>query len=472
MAFECYIQGCMRNMNLTNPSSGFWYYVIKRLSPLFWYRRAWLKRTQWYSRERLENLQLKLLQNLVRHCYETVPFYQGYMNNKNLKPDDIKSLSDIKLFPILTKDQVVEREKDFISRKYPRWLVRKTQTGGTTNKPINLYRDIFAIANEHAFVRRQYDWAEIGLHDKCAHFLARRVVDPNKTEGALWEYNPFMKELVFSNYHMSLEMAKLYLSVMEACGVRTIYTFPSSLRLLSEAYAESNCRLQIKSIMTTAETLDPAIKERAEEVFQCKVFNNYGSSERVCYIFSCDHGNYHIQPEYGLTEFVPISSSDDRTFKIIATGFWNRAMPLIRYDTSDVVKISHAKCSCGRQFEIVDSIMGREGDIIRTPSGRILGPAILTYLVRGTSHILECQIVQDKIDHLSINYVPTAQFTQTDLDNFKTSIGKHLPDELNYTLSEKSLLGRTQSAKLRPVICQINTPRSAMRQEAVVGHQP
>jgi phenylacetate-CoA ligase len=454
-ALECYLQGYLRNLNLVNPTSGFWYFAIKRLSPLFWYRRAWLKRTQWYSRERLERIQLRLLQNLIRHCYKTVPYYRTYMDDEGLKPDDIRTLEDIKLFPILTKDQVVEREADLISQKYPRWLIRKTQTGGTTNKPINLYRDIFSIANEHAFARRQYDWAGIGLRDKCAHFLARRVVDPNKTEGALWQYDPFMKELVFSNYHLSAETAKTYLSVMEACGVRTMYSFPSALRLLSEAYVESNCKLKVRSIMTTAETLDPSIKDRAEDVFQCKVFNNYGASERVCYIFMCDHGSYHVQPEFGLTEFEPILTEDGGAFKVIATGFWNYTMPLIRYDTSDVVKLSHGTCSCGRQFEVVDSIMGREGDIIRTLSGRILGPAILTYLVRGTSHVLECQIVQDKIDHVFINYVPTDQFTQTDLDNFKASIDKHLPKELSYTLEERSVIGRTRSAKLRPVICQI-----------------
>jgi phenylacetate-CoA ligase len=455
IAMQGYLRGYLRNLNLADPSSGFWYFAIKRLSPLFWYRRRWLKQTQWYSREQLQSLQFKLLQKLIRHCYETVPYYRTCMDDKGLKPGDIKTLEDIKLFPVLTKDQVVEREADFISRKYSRWLVRKTQTGGTTNKPVNLYRDIFSIANEHAFARRQHDWAGIGLRDKCAHFLARRIVDPNQTEGPLWHYDPFMKELVFSNYHMSADKAKLYLSVMESFGVRTMYTFPSSLRLLTQAYLDMNCGLKIKSIMTTAETLDPSIKERAEEVFQCKVFNDYGASERVCYIFMCDHGGYHVQPEYGLTEFEPMPSRDSGVFKIIATGFWNYAMPLIRYDTGDMVKSSDGSCSCGRQFEVVDSVMGRAGDIIRTPSGRILGPAILTYLVRGSAHILECQIVQDKIDHVFIYYVPTPQFTQADLDNFKASIEKHLPGELSHTLEEKSKIGRTQSAKLRPVICQI-----------------
>ncbi len=451
-ALECYFSGYLRNMNLTNSNSGFWHFVLKRLSPLFWHRRKWLKRTQWYSREQLERLQLRLLQKLIRHCYETVPYYRTSMDDEGIKPDDIKTLEDIKLFPILTKDQVVEREADFISRKYPRWLVHKTQTGGTTNKPINLYRDIFSIANEHAFVRRQYEWAGIRLNDKCAHFRARRIVDPNETNAPLWQYDPFMKELVFSNYHLSPDTAEMYLSVMESCHVQTMYAFPSALRLLTKAYLDSNCGLKIKSIMTTAETLNQSVKDRAEEVFQCRVLDNYGSSERVCYIFMCDHGSYHVQPEYGLTEFAPMPSVDGNAFRVIATGFWNYAMPLIRYDTCDIVFLSGNTCSCGRQFQVISSIMGREGDSIKTPSGRIYGPAILTYLVRGSAHILECQIVQDKIGHVFIYYVPTPQFTQMDLHNFKVSIDKHLPKELSYTLKETSEIGRTPSGKIKPVV--------------------
>lgn len=377
------------------------------------------------------------------------------MDNQGLKPRDIKSLEDIKLFPILTKDQVAQREADLISRKYPRWLVRKTQTVGTTNKPINLYRDIFSIANEHAFVRRQYEWAGIRLNDKCAHFLTRRIVDPNATNVPLWQYDPFMKELVFSSYHLSADTAKIYLSVMESFCVRTMYSFPSVLRLLTQAYLYSNCRLKIKSVMTTAETLDQSVKDHAEEVFQCTVFNNYGSSERVCYIFMCEQGSYHVQPEYGLKEFEPMISVDSNAFKVIATGFWEYAMPLVCYDTGDLVFLSHNTCSCGRQFPVISSILGREGDLIKTPSGRIYGPAILTYLVRGTEHILECQIVQDEIDHIFIYYVPTVQFTQADLHNFRVSIDKYLPNELSYTLKETSKIDRAKSGKFRPVISKL-----------------
>ena len=435
---------------------GFYYncllhFVSKRLCPLFWKRRRWLARTQWLFRDDLNSIQLQLLVKLLRHCYETVPYYRDLMDREGIHVSDVCSLKDIEAFPILSKEEVARNERALVSTKYPWLLVRKTQTGGTTGKPLNLYRDVCSIANEHAFVRRQFEWAGIGLRDRGAILLAQRVIDPSQCPDRLWCYNPFMKEVLFSSHHLNLDTGKQYLRIMEKYGVTYMYVFPSVLNVLCQVKAESSVNLKVRSIMTTAETLSNSLKQRAEEVFGCPVFDNYGSSERVCYICSCEKGNYHLVPEYGYAEFVPIDGHANR-FHLVATGFWNYAMPLIRYDTGDIVALSSSTCSCGREFTTVESINGREGDIVKTASGREYGPAILTYLVRGTNHVLESQIVQDALDHVTIKYVPTEGFGQRDLESFRKSIRQHLPQELSWSLQRVAMIERTAGGKLRPVV--------------------
>ena len=430
------------------------HFATKRLSPLFWWRRWWLAETQWWPRQQLESLQLSLLQRLVRHCYQTVPYYRDVMDRERIRPEDIRALEDIQAFPILSKEEVAREETRFVSTKYPRRLIRKTQTGGTTGKPINLYRDVFSIANEHAFVRRQFAWAGIKLWDRGAMLLAQRIIDPNRCDGKLWCYNRFMREMLFSSYHLTAETAKRYLEVMARHRITYMYVFPSVLNVLCQVLGERDFRLSIRSIMTTAETLSRSLKERAERLFGCRVFDNYGSSERVCYICSCEQGTYHVIPEYGYTEFLPIPQGAGR-HRVVATGFWNYAMPLIRYDTGDVVSLLGKPCSCGREFTAVESVLGRQGDIIRTVSGREYGPAILTFLVRGTNHVLESRVVQDAPGHVTIEYVTTSRFTPQDLADFHTSIRKHLPAELAYTLQRVARIERTTSGKLRPVVSLI-----------------
>jgi phenylacetate-CoA ligase len=149
--------------------------------------------------------------------------------------------------------------------------------------------------------------------------------------------------------------------------------------------------------------------------------------------------------------------SGEQARRIVATGFWNYAMPLIRYDTGDIVYFSGHKCQCLRQFPTIRRIMGREGDLITTPSGKVYGPAVLTYFVRGTRNVLESQIIQDRPDHITIEYVVTDKFNETDLKDFHLSIQGHISSELHYTLRQVDRVERTQSGKIRPVVSKIKS---------------
>ena len=213
----------------------------------------------------------------------------------------------------------------------------------------------------------------------------------------------------------------------------------------------------IIALLTSSETLTESMKNTIERAFDCRVFDFYGGAERVCYIHTCEYGSYHIIPEYGLTELVPIDNEYGDSCRIISTGFWNLAMPLIRYDMGDIAVKSDEKCQCGRVFPVIKSIEGRQADMIKTPSGRKLGAALLTHLLYGTDHILESQIIQDALNHITIEYVPSEKFSQSDLNAFRKLLSQQLPTELNVDLKEVLSVQKTSSGKIRPVIPLLNS---------------
>jgi len=377
------------------------------------------------------------------------------MDKHGIRVEDVKTLDDIKLFPILTKEHILQAGDSIKSTRYPAWITRVAYTGGTTGTPMKLRRDIFSIANEHAFVRRQWDWAGIGFRDRCAYLTGRIIVEPDRKTGPLYAYDPIMKELILSTYHLSRYTAKEYAAVIENYGAKAIVGYPSAVYLLARTCLDSKIRLTFKSVLTSSETLTESMRSTIAEAFECKVFDFYGSAERVCYIFTCEHGHYHIIPEYGLTELIPIDGPDDKRHRIVSTGFWNMAMPLIRYDMGDVVLKSNDICPCGREFRVIESISGREADIVKTPSGRQFGAAILTHLLYGTNNIVESQIIQDALEHITIEYVPGEGFSAVDRSNLETLVTRHLPSELKVDLREVEAVKRTQSGKIRPVVSQI-----------------
>ena len=433
-------------------ADGFLTLLIKRIAGPFWIRRRWLGKTQWYSSDELKELQLRLLRRLVRHCYNTVPYYHNLMDSKGITVEDIKTLDDVKLFPVLTRERIMQAGDSIRSTRYPRLMTRVAYTGGTTGTPMQLRRDIFSIANEHAFVRRQWDWAGIGLRDRCAYLTGRIIVEPDRKTGPLHTYDPVMKELILSTYHLSRDTAKEYAEVIKRYGAKAVVGYPSAVYLLAQTCLDSGIQLTLESVLTSSETLTGSMKSTIAEAFGCKVFDFYGSAERVCYIFTCEHGRYHIIPEYGLTELIPIDGPEEMQHSVVSTGFWNLAMPLIRYNMGDIVRKSDDTCPCGRQFQVIESISGRQADVVKTPSGREFGAAILTHLLYGTNHIVESQIVQDDLEHITIEYVPGNGFSAGDLADLRALILKHLPSELKVDLKEVEAVKRTSNGKIRPVV--------------------
>lgn len=429
--------------------------ITKRFAGPFWIRRKWLNMTQWFGKEQLDEIQFNLLRRLVRHCYLSVPYYRKLMNERGINAENIKALEDINQFPILTKKDVIRAGESIVSTKYPRWLLGRAFTGGTTGTPLKLRRDIFSIGNEHAFVRRQWDWAGIRLTDKCAYLTGRLIARPDQTKGRLYAYDPIMRELILSTYHLSKYTAKQYAYAIKYYGVRAIVGYPSAVYLLAQTCLDDDIKLQVSVVLTSSELLTEPMRDTICRAFNCQVFDFYGSAERVCYIHTCDHGNYHIIPEYGLTELVKVGSSNNNEFKIVATGFWNMAMPLIRYDMGDIVVGSGNGCSCGRQFPTIRSIIGRQADSVITSSGRRLGAALLTHLLYGVSHIIESQIVQDTLSHITIKYVPTERFSDEDLRDFKNLITEHLPSELNVTFERVEMIEKTSNGKIKSVVSEI-----------------
>lgn len=446
-------------MTLKAMVNGAQHLIVKRYAGPFWIRRRWLNKTQWLSYSELEGIQLKLLRGLICHCYKSVPYYRRVMDQQGIRLADIRSLDDIKRFPIINKGEVLRAGDSIISRNYPRWALRKGRTGGSTGTPMIVYRNIFSLGTDHAFVRRQFDWAGVGLREKTAWIFQRVVATPERKDARLYEYDPILRELTLSAYHCSHKTALDYAKLIKKHEIGVMVGYPSAIYLMAKACLNSDFKLRLRVVLSTWEAMTDAMRQTISEAFGCKIFDFYGSGERVVVIHKCDHGSYHIIPEYGYTELLPLGGHMEGYFRVISTGFWNKAMPLIRYDMGDVItKFCQKQCNCGRQFPVVDSIIGKEGDVIRSPSGVTLGVTVVVqvlYTVGGTNNVLETQFVQDKPDHITIEYVPSPNFTGDDLANMQHAAARFMPNDLKVDFKQVEAVRRTPMGKIRPIVSEI-----------------
>lgn len=432
--------------------------LVKRYVGPFWIRRRWLNKTQWLSYPELQRIQLGLLKKLVRHCYDSVPYYRRVMDERRITPDSVRTLSDIERFPIIDKRDVLEAGESIISTRYPKWALRKGRTGGSTGTPMIVYRNLFSLGTEHAFARRQWDWAGVGFREKSAWIFQRTVAPPEKKDARLYEYDPILKELTLSAYHCSRDTAIDYAKRIKEYGIKVLVGYPSAIHLMAKACMESGFKLDLRVVLSTWEAMTDSMRDTIADAFGCKIFDFYGSGERVVAIHRCEQGSYHIVPEYGYTELHSMDGQEKTYRKVVSTGFWNKAMPFIRYDMGDVVVESNDRCGCGREFPLVKSIIGKEGDVIRSPSGVELGVTAVTqvlYTVGGTDNVLETQFIQDALDHVTIEYVPGPRFSRDDLATMKNSAAKYLPHDLRVDLKQVGAVRRTSMGKIRPIVSHI-----------------
>ena len=428
--------------------------LTKRYLGPFFYRYKWLEKTQWLEYTQIEKLQTSLLNKLLRHCYNTVPYYNNLMKKLHISVERTLPLEIIKEFPILTKDDVRVAGSLLVSQKYPKWLLHTAYTGGSTGPRLPLYRDIVSIGNEHAFIRRQFDWAGIKMSDRCAYLSWRTVKKPNDHSKRFYAYDPFMKELILSTFHLTTHNIYDYIEAMKAYKIQAIVGYPSAIFAIAKELNKKKQIFRVRAVLTTSEMLDAEQRWIIERSFNCPVYDYYGGAERVCYIHTCEKGRYHIIPEYGLTELLPCEKPNEDCNRVVATGFWNYAMPLLRYNTGDLIRTAASTCECGRAFRTVDFIIGRESKPFKTKTGRVIGLTAMARLLKNVllktyrMNIDYSRFLIDKKGKLVFEYICTEEVSTKIEIQIDKVITEELPSDMDITVRRVSRFDRTPSGKI------------------------
>ena len=153
-------------------------WVKKNRSQQLKYLRKYEK-MQWWDKIDLENMQLNYLKKLTTHAYHNSPFYMERFQKENFKPEDLKTLSDIKNFPVLTKDEIQEYGDQLIARGYTKESMIQYKTGGSTGKSLTVYGDLGRLDRNTAAALVCYRWTGWNIGDPMGRIWGNPPV--NKT---------------------------------------------------------------------------------------------------------------------------------------------------------------------------------------------------------------------------------------------------------------------------------------------------
>lgn len=417
-----------------------------------------LRQSQWLTSDEIAIMQDDLFREMVRHAMATVPFYRVWSQNNNIYPDDINGIGDIDKLPIITKEEIRKNPDEFISDDYRKghftfWL----STSGTSGKALNILCDKECRRMHYSFWTRFREWHGISAKSKRATFFGRIICSPNQSEPPFWRYDAIGRNKLFSSYHLQDENLNAYYCELVRYDPVEIIGYPSSLFALGKYILEKNLSpLKPKLVITTAETLLPNQRTIIEKAFgNCVLADQYGCTEMTLFVSQCEFGSYHVNPEHGHIEVLDENGNKADYGEIITTGFLNKAMPLIRYRLGDTVRlvINQGQCRCGRSFQVVDEIVGRTDDILKTPDGKPLGR--LDPIFKGMPGIYETQIIQTKLDTIEIMVVVDNKEDPTIRDSLLYEARKRIGQPMQICIYYVDEIEKEKNGKFKTVISKI-----------------
>lgn len=337
--------------------------------------RALKTREKW-SVEKIKRYQEQELQKLRQFAYQHSPFYKQF--HKGLEDRPLREL------PILTKKQLMQSWNDVVTDRSLRleevqqFLENVTglqdykghyafATGGTTGvKGITIYSKNEFLQLFSASTRLS-SW--IGMHFSWTERPRMTVVQsrlPWHVAGAAGFIKlPIIKLLTLDSVDPMHELVR----ELNDFQPHVFGGYAGNVHLFAQEQLAGRLKISPKTILTTAETLKKEARETIQKAWGIKPFEAYGSTEVGEAAAECQqHNGMHIFDDLVILEVVdnenrPVPSG---TFgsKVLATVLWNKTLPFIRYEISDHLKMAIKPCPCGRPFQLIQEVEGREEQVI------------------------------------------------------------------------------------------------------------
>ena len=400
------------------------------------------------SRSRLEKLQMERLQQTLARCMR-IPFYKQRFAACGLRPEDIRTLDDVRKLPFTTKQDLRDNYPFGLSAVPLEEVVRLHSSSGTTGTPT-------------VILHTQHDL------DEWANAVARCLYMVGLRKGDIFQnssgYGMFTGGLGFQYGAERLGMltvpaaagnTKRQIKFITDFGTTALHAIPSYAGRLYEVMEEMGIDprrdTRLRTLIIGAEPHSDEQRRRIEQMLGVKAYNSFGMSE-MCgpgVAFECPEQNgLHIWEDYYTVEIVDPQTlepvPDGEVGELVLTTINREAMPLLRYRTRDLTRILPGECPCGRHHKRLDRMKGRSDDMMILKGVNIFPIQIENILMQfrelGTDYLIT-------LTNLEANDEMTVE---VELNEFTDDYGflQRLTKEITRQLKDEILI--TPRVKLMP----------------------
>ncbi len=330
--------------------------------------KYWEPEYETMPREKLERLQLERLKATVKRVYHSVPFYREAFRARGLRPEDIKSLDDLKSLPFTSKQDLRDNYPYGLFTVPMSDIVRLHASSGTTGKPSVV-----------GYTRRDIEnWSDL-----MARCLVMAGGGKNDVIQNAYGYGLFTGGM---GVHYGIE--RLGATVVPVSGGNTarqlmlMQDFCSTILTCTPSYAlylaeEGEAagidfkKLPLKVGIFGAEPWSDNMRNKLETKLDITALNIYGLSEimgpGVSMECPAKRGG-HIFEDHFIAEIIDPETGESLPYgqqgELVLTTINKEALPVIRYRTRDISALYPEKCVCGRTHVRMHRVMGRTDDML------------------------------------------------------------------------------------------------------------
>ncbi|HET9730914.1 MAG TPA: phenylacetate--CoA ligase [Acidimicrobiia bacterium] len=360
-------------------------------------------------RERLTTLQLERLRATVKNAYEHVPLHRARLDAAGISPDDIASLADLQRLPFTRKADLRDHYPFGMFSRPREKLARLHASSGTTGKPTVV-----------GYTEADIDhWADL-----MARSLACAGARPGDLVHNAYGYGLFTgglgahygaERLRAPVVPMSGGSTERQIALIMDFGARVLCATPSyalAIADLAEREGVDLAKSTLEIGLFGAEPWSDAMRREIEVRLGLKAIDVYGLSEIMGPGVACEceyQAGLHGWEDHFLFEVIDPDTGravpEGQAGELVITTLTKEALPMLRYRTRDITKITTAPCDCGRTHLRLLRITGRNDDMLIIRGVNVYPSQVEAVLVGRPRIAPHYQLVVERrgsLDHVTL----------------------------------------------------------------------
>lgn len=330
--------------------------------------------------------QAQKLEQLLEHASKTVPFYRGRVDQKSLDS-----------FPVVNKTTIRENFEAFVSNSFKEEDQIATVTSGSTGTPFKV------LQHRDKKVRNAADtlyFAQQTGYSIGNRLLYMKIWSGNNRRGRLSDVMQNMVPVDVIRFNEK-EVSKLIREMEQDRSTFAMLGYSSAIEQICR-YLDKSGHGKVKATLSSAismsESLNEYTRTTIEKYFGVQVYSRYsnlengilaqrviGSGDR----YLVNTASYFVEV---LKQDCDEPAEPGQLGRIVVTDFYNRLMPMLRYDTGDIGASSSYSDEYGNRY--LDRIEGRKLDLLYATDGGLVSSYIVYKNMWQYTEIAQYQLVQ------------------------------------------------------------------------------